>query len=529
MEKRGHNILFHTHTVSGIVISVALYVIFFAGSFSFFRDAVTNWQLSHKVTVNDQLPLDLDRQLAQIALKHTLTGRDVELNHYYNVRNIGVSLGASKDSLARVEDQNAAFFYLDTDTGDTNTYMESYALGEFLYRLHFFAQIPYPIGYYLSGFTAFFFLFAIVTGILVHWKKIVSHFYVFRPWTKLKTLWTDAHTALGLIGFPFQFVYALTGAFFMINGIFTFPLELGLYDGDEAKMNADLGYAQAVYDSHGIPLENPFRIDPFLEQTRAEWPNFNITGVQLHNYGDTNMHLTLTGKLAPNVKFNGTGQRTYRFRDRKIVSETDPRTNNTYSAGVANTLLRIHLGDYAGTALRVISFLLGLVSCVVILSGVMVWLVARDKQNIPPKRRRFNYLVAKVYMAICLSMLPVTALEFILVKVAPRTTMEFIYTTYFCIWLAATLFFSLRHTIAFTNRWTLISGGILGLLVPLANGLHSGKWPWFWYAESYFDVLLIDVLWTILGAISLWVALFKLGKPNSASKRVMAGQRKLSQ
>lgn len=77
-----------------------------------------------------------------------------------------------------------------------------------------FAQVPYPYGYYLSGFVAFFFLFAILTGIIVHWKKIVSNFYLFRPMAKLKTLWTDAHTALGVIGFPFQFVYAVTGAFF---------------------------------------------------------------------------------------------------------------------------------------------------------------------------------------------------------------------------------------------------------------------------------------------------------------------------
>ncbi|HAI43900.1 MAG TPA: hypothetical protein DCM40_40295, partial [Maribacter sp.] len=93
----------------------------------------------------------------------------------------------------------------------TKDYVSSYTLGEFLYRLHFFAQLPHPFGYYLSGFVAFFFLFALLTGIIVHWDKIISNFYVFRPMTKLKTVWTDAHTALGVIGFPFQFVYAVTG------------------------------------------------------------------------------------------------------------------------------------------------------------------------------------------------------------------------------------------------------------------------------------------------------------------------------
>src|SRR5690606_2361489 len=105
------------------------------------------------------------------------------------------------------------FFYLDTHDYSEHSYIDSYTLGEFLYRLHFLAQIPYPFGYYLSGLIAFFFLFAIITGVIVHWKKIASNFYVFRPMTKLKTIWTDAHTALGILGLPFQFVYAVTGAF----------------------------------------------------------------------------------------------------------------------------------------------------------------------------------------------------------------------------------------------------------------------------------------------------------------------------
>jgi uncharacterized iron-regulated membrane protein len=44
MSNRIYNILFHTHTISGIFISLALYVIFFAGSFSFFRDEINSWE-----------------------------------------------------------------------------------------------------------------------------------------------------------------------------------------------------------------------------------------------------------------------------------------------------------------------------------------------------------------------------------------------------------------------------------------------------------------------------------------------------
>jgi len=43
LQPRLYNILFHTHTVSGIVISFALFVIFYAGAFSLFRDELYRW------------------------------------------------------------------------------------------------------------------------------------------------------------------------------------------------------------------------------------------------------------------------------------------------------------------------------------------------------------------------------------------------------------------------------------------------------------------------------------------------------
>ena len=178
MGNRIYNILFHTHTVSGIVISVALYVIFFTGSFSFFRDEIANWQRGHSVNQQDALPGSVDDYLNDLSKAYNLYGRDVELRHYYNERSISVNLGTSKDSLASESDKARVFFYLDpVAKTKTEDYASNYHLGEFLYRLHFLDQIPYPYGRYLAGLVAFFFLFAIITGILVHWDKIVSNFY----------------------------------------------------------------------------------------------------------------------------------------------------------------------------------------------------------------------------------------------------------------------------------------------------------------------------------------------------------------
>ncbi|RIV31500.1 PepSY domain-containing protein [Flagellimonas lutimaris] len=511
MGNRIYNILFHTHTVSGIVISVALYVIFFTGSFSFFRDEIANWQHGHAVSQEDELPGSVDGHLNDLSKNYNLYGRDVELRHYYNERSISVNLSAAKDSLALEEDKSPVFFYLDpVAKTKTDTYASNYHLGEFLYRLHFLDQIPYPYGRYLAGLVAFFFLFAIITGILVHWNKIVSNFYTFRPWAKLKTIWTDAHTALGVIGFPFQFVYAVTGAFFLLKGILILPVVMGLYDGDQNKLYKDLEYNLPVYEFQNEKLDSTINLDQYVDEMKSDWGDFRVTETHIFNYGDKNMHASISGYLGYETKLNGLGYRIYKIVDGSIAQEKVPTTNNSYLDGVKNMMFRLHFGDYAGYGLRVISFILGLVSCFVILSGIMIWLVARDKKNIPEKRRKFNQQVANIYMAICLSMLPVTALEFIIVKFSEQVNMTLLYQTYFPIWLVVSIFFIFKNNIAFTNKWTLISGGIIGLLVPIANGITTGNWFWVAYQNEYEHILLVDLLWLNLGIVSLWISFFKL-------------------
>ncbi|HET8736333.1 MAG TPA: PepSY-associated TM helix domain-containing protein [Pricia sp.] len=512
MQQRPYNILFHTHTVSGIVICVALYVIFFTGSFSFFRDEITNWQRDEQPAVIDAIPEDVDGLIATIGKSHVLKHRDIEISRYYNEKRINVNMGAVQDTLVPEEQRGGIFFSLNPEDATEHTYEESYGLGEFLYRLHFLDQIPYPYGRFLAGLVAFFFLFAIITGILVHWDKMVKNFYVFRPWAKLKTVWTDAHTALGVIGFPFQFMYAVTGAFFLLKAIFVFPSVIGLYNGDESKLYDELEYNHPVFPPEGEPLEGKASINPLIQRTKQEWPGFQVQEAHIFNYGDANMHVAISGHLEPSRKLNSSGHVIYRMSDRSVVSSLNPETNDRYLDGVKNLLFRLHFGDFGGTALRVIYFVLGLISCFVILSGILIWVSARDKKNVPDRKRRFYRAVGHWYLAICLSMYPVTALSFILVKAFPDSGRSFLYLIYFIPWGILSALFILKKDNAFTNRQCLLWGGILGLMVPVVNAIFSGNWIGTNLARNFHDAVLVDVLWIVLGLFSLWLVFFKLKK-----------------
>lgn len=505
MDKRSYNIFFHLHTVTGIVISVLLYVIFFAGSFSFFRDDIIAWERNEPVEIQSGFNLDLNTVLDTLDQRHGLTGRDISFHKHPDEKRYTVNISASKDTLKAKDD---LFFYFDPENYKEHDYEKSYTLGEFLYRLHFFAQIPYPAGYYLSGFTSLFFLFAILTGILVHWRKIISNFYVFRPREKLKTVWTDAHTVLGTIGLPFQVVYAVTGAFFMINIFLVIPSLVVLFDGDQKKFYGDLGYGEPEYACVNTALTKKTNVNDLVVRTNNLWKDMEIDEVHIHNYDDQGMYVTVSGELNHAVKFTGLGAITYKASTLEVISQKNPYEKTPYLDGVKGALYHLHFGDYGGYAVKSISFVLGLISCFVIITGILIWLEARNKKSVPENEKRFNERVGNIYLAICLTMFPVTALAFIITKLVPDQfddmRMTILYSVYFGTWLLSTLFFIWKKNNYFTNKYTLLSGAILGLLIPVIQGLVTGNWLWHSWTNGQRDLFITDFIWIAISGIALY-------------------------
>jgi len=542
MSNRIYNILFHTHTISGLVISVGLYVIFFAGSFSFFRDEMVGWERNESVVESSFADMDLNIMMDGLNQKYQNYGRDISFSKYYEDRRINVNLSASKDTTAVQEEKKGRrgnFFYMNVDSHETYDYASNYSIGEFLYRLHFLAQLNLygRSGYLLAGIISFFFLFAIITGVLVHWKKIVSNFYLFRPRASLKNLWTDAHTALGIIGLPYQFVYAVTGVFLIIGTtIMSPPVVSFFYEGVTEEMYEDFGYNTPDYPLAMIRQGSNIDLNAFVARTQSHWPDLRITGVNLYSYGDANMHVEVVGVPEYTTKLLGEGKLLFKADSGKIISEKNPFTHTSYIEGATGIMDRLHFGDFGGVGLKIVYFILGIISCFVIISGILIWLVARDKKHVAPHKRKFNAWLGWFFLAVCLSMYPVTAFTFLGVKLFvvdfDPTRMTSIYHLFFYSWLALTVFFTFNRDNYFTNKYTLLLGSTLGFFIPLANGLVSGNWIWNSYSQGYYDIFLIDLLWLVLSGISLVVSLGLKRKDKPAAlaheKRVVVSEAQYS-
>lgn len=523
MNHRRYNIYFHTHTISGIIISALLFVIFFAGSFAFFKNEISAWQ---KNTPNQHQAIDFNQVADTIATKYNLYGREVSMGLNEHSRKLRVFISESKDT---VNNKGAGgYFQLDPQTFKSADYESGYDLGEFMYRLHFFAPMNsignfgFPLGYYISGTVAFIFLFALITGLLVHWKKIVSNFYVFRPWEKLKTIWTDLHTALGVITFPFLFVFAVTGAYFLISyPLFTQPTVSLQYEGKQDSLFAELGYGSHDLVFRNQPAAKP-EINGFVAKAQQQWGSAFVNKVEILNYGDSSMQVHVGSILPYSEKFVSKGEMVFDVVSGKMLKHSDPKSASSYSDIVENTVYSLHFGEYGGYLTKLFYFLLAICSCMVIISGVLIWLVARDKNNIPEKKRKFNLWLTRVYLAICMSMYPVTAATFIAVRIKPDGGMHYIYSFYFYSWLAVSIAFLFKKDIYKICRDALLAGSIIGITIPVINGLFTGNWIWKSYANHYNDIMLIDLFWVLVSSATFICWLLMRRKKSASAGNIIA-------
>lgn len=523
MDTRKYNIYFHTHTISGIIIAVILYVIFFAGSFSFFKDDISAWQKGRSAVTHKTGPA-FNPVIDSLAGKFNLQGRNFDFYIQRQGHGAYVSMSASADTTVskpkpkpkkeqgrrgrRSNDDSAYFLYNFADQKAAGAdYSASYDMGEFLYRLHFLAQLnqvfPFnigtPIGYLIAGIVSFLFLFALITGLLLHWDKIRSNFFLFRPLSKWKTVWTDMHTVLGVIGFPFQFVFAVTGVVLIVNYVILTPFTNLLYEGNSEKLYESLQYNRNLTADYTYkPMKHHFDLDGFVSEWQEEWKDSQITRIHIINYMDESMQVSMEFKPNPKSDFAGSGFIHVQASTGAVLLKKSPNTDANYIDKVKSLVYHLHFGDFGGKPLRIVFFILGLMGCAVIISGILIWFVARDKVSTDRHKRIFNFWASNVFLAACLSMLPVTAFTFIMLKILEKADQSAIYNTYFYSWLGLSLYCITLRNFSLMNRQTLLLSSLLCLGVPLVNGITTDLWMWTTWKQGAFDIFFIDALFLVL-------------------------------
>lgn len=515
---RAYNVLFHTHTVTGIVISFALFVIFYAGAFALFRHEIVPWENVEARRAADP-GMDIERALNKVDSIYRLDWHATTNVLFPDENSPFLKVyGAFHDTDTTVQRMAA---YVAPGTYRVQDMQEPMTtVGDTIYYLHYFRQIP-VIGLYLSGFVALFFLFASITGVLIHWRNLFTKFYAFITEGKWKTIWTNAHTVLGVIGLPFQVMYAVTGAFFGLLTLILLPSVLLLYDGDSSKVFNKVTPENTIELDHDAPLAQNKSLTELKEKVQRQYPGFHISRAVLRNYGRSDALVTWRIDDEEGILFSGSI--TMYMADGIVLDEVSVfPLNKPYSQSVIDMITKLHFAEFGGTLVKIIYFILAMITCFMIISGVLIWRTARDNDQYTFKQRLFHHRVTKSYLAICLSMFPAFAIIFIANKLVPMALedrVSWVNTIFFSSWLLLTLIGLFWNSYARQNKNYLLTGGVLSLGVPLANGFITGDWFWeTWYTFPW--VAYVDVSWMVAGLISIYTAIWVLKVPKKSDRPI---------
>src|SRR5688572_28399325 len=263
------------HAWLGVLGGVVLYVMFLAGAITLFYEPLATWAEPFAQRGSTQ---SLQSTLDQ-AFPEPITFPEELWIYLPKGGRMGTLFGHS------TPDGPWKSLWVDPDSG--TLVPERERLAPFLYSLHFlYHDVTGDWVYRTSGFLALGLLLALVTGVLIHLKDIVAQFHQFRPHKTRRVLWSDMHKVLGVMGLPFQTMYAYTGAYIVLLpyalGAFTGPA----FGGDAARAEeAAWGFHWPDPAADAAEGVRPMPLDALIERARAAEPELRIDRVSVHRLG----------------------------------------------------------------------------------------------------------------------------------------------------------------------------------------------------------------------------------------------------
>lgn len=484
---RAYQIFWDVHAWGGIVTSLVLTLMFFAGAFTLFHHEFAQWQ---DPKAGPAPELSLSAELAKLSARYPLEG----------VGRIAFEIEHDAPASASWHDKDGKETALRYHPEDGEWRPVRSSLSEFLYRLHYLDVLPMGVGVYLAGLLSLAMLLITVTGLLVHWKDMGRLLFEFRPKLRQRIWSTDLHKLFGFFGLPFQVLFAWSGAVLCLGYITVVPLFVStLFAGDEEAGFAV--YGRISKSPEAVEKKAPLAdVDLALEKAKAAVPGLHPSWVGVQNVGDEASSVWVYGDV-PELPMSFGEVLVSRYG--KVLETKDPR-HKLAPAQFERWLYGLHFVHFGGLATKLLFFLLALCGCGVFITGNVVWIERRKR----PGHSQEKLLRFTAFGSAGLAL--ATASLFVAARVLPTVEKP----VFAAVWLlAAGIPFTMRRLPVVKTSAAMTALAAVGfLLLPALDGL--GLAPQLFQAASGLiaeGVLVMSGL--LLGALA--AVLFRLSAPKA--------------
>ncbi|WP_299768130.1 PepSY-associated TM helix domain-containing protein [uncultured Pseudoteredinibacter sp.] len=396
--------LISSHGWLGIVFSLPLLIVFWAGGLSLFLIEIGRWaEMPHHPFDPNKAPLPVLEQIDKV-LPQTNADTSGRLTYVPPSKYRAYSTLYYRDTEGKFHGLK-----LKPDTGEVLGDSEQFDYAHFLYALHYNLNLG-TIGTYAIGIATLFMFFAILSGIVIHLKKIVPQLFHYRP-QKKRVMLLDLHTLVGVISLPYTIMYTITGLIFNLVIVYQASMVVFLYQGNTQQLMNDVGFFSPAEEPKSQVKADMSRVYELVEQSEIELGE--VRQLRFFNYGHDDAILYIRGDLPGDISTRYEAHYRISSGEQLNVNSVD---NNNFIKGQM-FLNQLHFGDYAGTDLRILYFVLALLICALIIAGNILWVEKRRREA--TQYSRTKAIVSNLTLGSCVGLLCATALGFLLERLIP--------------------------------------------------------------------------------------------------------------
>lgn len=496
------------HTWTGLLVCWLLMLIFFAGTLSYYRYEINLWMKPelHTNVLQSYQDLDLASTLdkGQSYLADTAPDAKSWMLRLPTHRLPFVSYSWMEHP---EEGQRRGKFHEHTLTTDGSVISDVRATkgGHFFYRLHFdLHYLPVPLARYLVGFATMFMLLAIITGIVIH-KRIFKDFFALRL-KKGPRSWLDSHTLSSVMALPYHLMITYTGLITLMFMYMPSAMEAS-YDGNRKALQKEIAPVSVPAKPAGEPGEL-VPLSSLLPSILEKAQGTPIRDVRVQNPLDANSQIQVVLRNDARV-----ADHEYKLLYQGTTGEFIGQVGDSPSAmGKAyDTMIGLHAGRFAEPALRFSLFLSGVLGCVMIASGTLLWSKKlrqkQQKQLDQGARPSLGLYITESLNLGVIAGLPIAGASYLWANrllsanYAGRYDAEI---NLFFAGLGVTLLLAFLGRINW--RGALLTGGLMWLGVPVLNALTSSENLITNIIKGQWFIAWIDLLALIIGGLMLMAA-----------------------
>ena len=486
------------HTWTGIVTGVLLFIAFYAGALTIFKEPIDRWLSPPIEKMNSVVPEKFDSLVNQVLGGYPESHRGFTLK-LENTESVLAPVSWSDHEGGRELDLAHSFSYATLDDSGKILVRESVpsALAELIDMLHRTAGLPFfaghdYLGVYVLGAAAVLYFLALISGVILLLPTLVKDLFALREGKNRKRFWLDAHNIVGIASLPFHMVISLTAIVFAFHDQFYDTLSVAVYR-DQPMFTRAPPSAEAFQPVNMLPVSE------LLNRVEQRAPNMKVTEMMFSGLDSkrpgVRVALMNTDYMVSGAREGYLGMNPYTGD----IMQTGmlPGQEGLWGS-IVSKFFSLHFGSYGGNMVRWLYFALGIGGAFLFYSGNLLWLEKRRKKQrrgaALPEQNLSCRVMASATVGVCLGSVAGVCLSLVSAKwlhgQMSNTNYAFL-LVYYTVFLSSVAWAFWRGA-ARSGIELLMLCGISALAIPLTSLLASLV-PTLGWTHASLATLSVDV------------------------------------